>query len=472
MKQIKLLKKFTIAIPLAVVATGGFFVSSCSEKNPFQPYKRFFNLVDNSNVVDSKTLDLIDQKLQKNLKHFGAFAELKKIDITDSNMNGTLEEGGYLDQSNEIFVNTKYLKRLNFKSDENKAEYIFELLFHEYSHFLNNTFLNNNPLKSEQIDNQSIWRNGQQENWNKHFLEEFKKILNYDSETPLYQANEVAPGFVSLGSVYNQKTIFEIANSNNLNFDLLQGNEVMAPINPKVSVDSKHVIKSDALKYLFSIQELVARKMQIIDMTYKANIKDGEGFDSDGFIWTDGKKSFEYLSPYLQDVVNYKRELNSDDGIYLNDVPTKELSDLYKSYVDADCDINYIDFVNNKTFEKNGKYSGDIDQKHIVFGGKLKKDFTNIGYFENQQFINIPLMLSPDNTAYATQQIETNKIIGKQLFFAKNDLGKESIPMVTYRTGQNGEVTTYENWFDKTIENYKVDFDNNQLTIIKSDLDN
>lgn len=467
MKQLKLLNKLSIAIPLATVAMSGFFVSSCTEKNDSPNYERFFNLVDNSNIIDSATLDLIDQKLKNNLKHFGAFSELKKIEITDSNMNGTLDEAGYLEQSNEIFVNTKYLRKLNFKSNENKAEYLYELLFHEYSHFLNNTFLNNNITNSEQIDDKSIWRDGKQENWNKHFIDEFKTALNYNNDTKLYSSNEIAPGFVSLGARYNQKSLFEIANSNNLNFDLLQGNEVMAPINPIVSTDAKHVIKANALKYIFSLQELVARKTQIIDMKYKPNISNGEGFDNDGFIWVNGIKSSENLSPYLQDVVNYKRELNSNDGIYLDDIPTQELSDLYSKYVDANFDVNFIDFVNNKTYGADGKYSGDIDHNHIVFGGKIKMDYSNIGYFENNKFINIPLVLSPDKLSYSTIPLEVSNIVGKQLFFAKDTLGSDMLPMNSLRNGNYGEATTYENWFSNADDNYKIVFTNAELKIIK-----
>lgn len=409
---------------------------SCSSKTNYY-YAPLYS-TNNSTFFTNRFIEKFEKKLKQ--IQDDNFYLINGIIFTDKNLDGDDAQFDY--KSREIFVSSKNIKNKNW-NDDVQAEYIFELVFHEYNHFLNSLYLNNIDDCDQQLD-KTIFKGDYSrkvERWNRSFLTNFKRLLKYDQDTSLYYSNVIKEKYVSLGSIYNQKSLFDIANgSARPSYPLLKGNEVMAPLNydKDIPIDDQHIIRSNSLGYLFSMQELVARKMQIINMKYSPFNSKGQGFNQDGWIFT--KDENYVMSPYLQDIVNYQGAMNSND-LYLYDKPTKALSDLYNKYIDNQSNVRLITYKNGYK-RIDDSFEGLIDKSQISFTGIYEKK-VKVGYLENNNFIEIPStwISYRGKYEYHTNYFNKDSIINKVLAFKdKNNI----IKMTSVRTGEQGIVTTYD----------------------------
>ena len=455
-----MLKKITLTLG---VLSPLITVISCSSNESYFISKYIIN---DSNYINNNTIKLLDRKL--NSIKDNSFDSLKAIHIIDHSHHKVVEEALFLKETNEIFFNTKRLRGLNFKSDESKAEYMYEIIYHEYIHFLNERYLNNIPSASKEYDDSiHSGKTRSVQIWNKSFINNFKQILKYNLDTKLYGDSLIRGKYVSLGSVYNQKDLFDISNDKAVpKYTKLKGDEVMSPTDPDIEINDSRIISADSLEYLFSMEELVARKMQVISMKYHSNILGGEGFDSKGMMIV-GKKKLP--SPYLEDFLNFSKGLDMHSQ-YLNDVPTKSLSDLYDKYVHGIYELTNISFKNNKTLNiYTGKVEGNIDKEKISYEGITNK-IKDLGYIADKKFVQVAAtwrkihIKDKEYFSYKTSYINPMKIINNVLAF--RNYKNEIIPIKTYRDGIYTKPTTYKVW-DLDNINFSIKYSNGKLMIIK-----
>lgn len=449
-----------------------------------------------SSLMSQSTISLFSKMIESNDYVGPEQGLLKKIILNQVGQNDAV----YNTKSEELFINTKKIKdKYNFKNDFDNAYYMYQLFVHEYLHHVANTYLNNvQDANNKTNDIHSIYETRKEENWPSSFITSFKTDLNYNNNTKLYSPNEVKPGFVSLGSIYNQKDLFELANGSTKSlYPKLNGKKpVMAPLNPQARIDNHHIIKSGSLEYLYSMSELFARKYSLLEQTYTPTLNttgnDGNGFNLKGFINHKGKQT---PSDYLEDTFNFKRSLTSNDGEYLHDNPftkRKELEELRSNMLGKESNsINFISFKNDKHYDMTS-VTGVIDKTKLKLGGNIfvkiydKDGQINIGniampkqkyigYMLNGKFVPTKIIVKRKIQVIESTNIHSKVILrdyfytngymnvddmkDKELFLSEDITGTTKTKLTNINTTSYNGITTFSK-YDATKHDYKVVVDN------------
>ena len=324
------------------------------------------------------------------------------------NANGTYARGVINIDSESI--NNNY----HFANDFDLAYYMYQIYSHEYLHFVADTYLNGN-------------KNG----FNTTFINDFKRLLHYNDVSPKFYSNsDIKPGFKSYGSIQSAKSLYEFANYDKpLNSTAVLGSKyVMAPLNPIFDITKNRTIKESVLKYEYSASELFARKFMLINAGYiptlNNNMDSIEGFRPDGFInYTDVKthKLKTNASPYLYDVLNFKRELNSNNGVYLQDNPFAAKIGLEKLYARVIGNVEN-EILNTSEVNSKIKVSGNSLVKET--NGKLKipaSIYKYIGLTTQNQKTGIYYKIK---TKRKVQVLGNGRFITRDIFFTDHVLPK------------------------------------------------
>ena len=406
----------TGAIMTASSAVGFYFYLKPKEQTVITyklGNKSSLNIINEAHI-SPKVLDIFSKLIEGQQFSGSEESMLSKIVFKSSSDN--ISEGTFISLNgiSTISIDAKrIIRKHKFKGDYNLAYYLYQIYAHEYLHFVSNRYLNN----------------GQQSISNPIFLKEFKKLLHYDKHAlHKYSSKEIKPGFKSIGSIYDVKDLYDFSNNDISLPKRSHYHYVMSPKSPSFIFDKNHSIKDDSLKYLFGIDELFARKYMLINIKYKPTLSDNqniiEGFRPDGFM--NYKKNETSASPYLEDILNFRRSLNSDKGVFLQDDPfaVKYKLELLYSRIIGNTS-NKI--MNVKTLNKKEAISGNLFIKKTTIKENMKPSpYKFIGFKEkiNHQ---TKTTFFPITIKRKTQIIKPKHFIVRDTFYTKLEL-----PMKTH----------------------------------------
>lgn len=282
--------------------------------------------------------------------------------------------GVYLPQAFDIFIQINHFisggtKQVLSWSLQKRVELVFNTLFHEYAHHIDNTYNRSIKENDEFANNDLSYKlatpelnkiinkfNGN----NNKFLTEFRKTLNYDGsmQNDEYLVNKELFNpknkEIPVYSKFSQYDLFKLANLALTNkevekYNILNNKNFYFNNSTNNTVYYANSTNIDQIKYLFSFEELFAR--ELVKLSYSAH----ENFQMfDGHLTLDDSLNFLY----------YK--LKNDD-IFLSSIgddTLKMIANYYNKYVIYsanwvfDDELKNYKNINNRFLFRNkqGKY--------------------------------------------------------------------------------------------------------------------
>ncbi|WKX02579.1 MYPU_1760 family metalloprotease [Candidatus Mycoplasma mahonii] len=493
-----------------IFSDGGASMGEVIEDNDRNgPYISEVNITDQENLywLGPEGLEKLKEKIIKKLTYGPEIFLLKSISIGDENFINEDNNGSYIPFTNEIFINTKNLIKEYFPTNsENdtealtdaKVELVYQIIFHEYYHHIANSYLNNEPLGttasssdiySDKTNDDNLELSRVATPWNKDFLDTFKKNLYYDRnkdisnnnfdklEEPIRWNDKV---YKSLGSIYNSKNIFDIANGRRTpNFSKLGHHPGFDGYVSAVGEPSFLIpVTNKSLIYTNSMSELFVRKYQQLIEPYYYN-KYFPNIGIPGVVRTEGKKlltsellynrsSYESLSerkhiyPFSHEVI-VQRYL--DDGPFepngeKNERSIKLYENLDKHFGHSSGDdISFIWSKNDSKLLNTDQIYISVDDMNekIKFGGYINeaesKKYKYIGYWNNGGvFISIPIDIhdftyKSKETLTATEYEPLNIEMENKFYILDNWVIVDDIQNKTlfFSQTRNGKLANGEN---------------------------
>ncbi len=476
--------------------------------------------------LGDRGLELLKQRIDRDLGVGPEIYSLKEIILTEEGSDALISDsvnGTYYPGTSQIIINTSPL--VNIFSNrgqapdhsflETKVELLFQTLYHEYRHHEANAWLMNLEIDDLTWVSKEIYSQPNVvQPWNQYFLGKFKELLRYDVPTPLYGEPYIYDNFISnqplldtiklkqnnraktvrvksIGTVYDSKTLFEIANSSERDFSKIwegfERNEgyafspaypdwEWAPINPENA--------SERISYLFSIHELFARKYMQLTMPFRER----DLVLRSGTWQSPYDDRHQNLTLYLRDTLMYSEGFQQND-VYLNDRPFADQSTssgLINLWREHNGHFNSADLAliwhentaRNLSNVKGGivrvPMKSDEEVDRIKFAGWLdptQTDYNYVGYLkEDGSFRAIPIIKHPrpydyhalthlasdvrsiyssvdSHTFYVTNGerdgwLHGPELVGKILYFAKDEFGQDLKALESLRRSQTGPVWT------------------------------
>lgn len=469
--------------------------------------------------LDKDGIEKLEERIRNDLGYGPEIYGLNSINLSEGIIIPKEDNGSFYETTKEIFVNTNNMRLLVPDSGrvENKVEVIFQIIFHEYGHFLASSYLKNNKtlnIPSTIYSGKGISR--KTTSWNESFVTQFKNELYYDIDSPLNTHKNIninSKDYILLASQYNAKNLFDISNGKNDPVYANINNLVMYPWEIHNQTEPPHVLSPHKLEYLYSMDELFARKYQQIGMVLKPwNTADDNW---DGWISQEDKEDNQedkedetgkYASPFLYDTLQYQASItppvsitpnNTDNWRYMIDAPYDIAPPSIPGVTDTPinsraigmhnlmlsefgqntgADISYITSQNNSKMINSRNYSSLGNGRYIRFGGYLKnsEQYRYVGYKdESGAFVGFPITI--DNFTYrykdsldsqtlvdttgekkfytTNEYIDGLEISGKQLFFANDEKGAGSKPLDSIKSGDVGLASNYMDQAPSAIKN-------------------
>ncbi len=481
----------------------------------YNKIENVFGMSEDGSYLGEFGMNKLHERVKKDLGYGPEIIGLKSITISDGYYIDDDANGVFYPPTKEIFLNSKNLKKIVpiYAPWQLKVELAFQIIFHEYGHFLVSAYLTNNKPNEPYIAEiySDVREKRKKQNWNKNFVKNFKKHLKYDRKTPLYKdgykyneyQNSIWNPISVLGSKYCAQEMFDISN----------GKE--KPSYPKIynmniSYTNKfelgQMVQIDNLHYYYSMDELFARKYQLLEMIVQP-IKCSKNWRN-----YEMKETGEFFmngsnipSPYLNDVFkiqsgmkninisglpspakNFRTmadspfEINQDGSPNLK---SKNAKNMYESMIkemgqkdgfDIACMFSENKSVITSKNEYKTPWNSFYEKSKIKFGGYLKENekYDFIGYYEKDKngkpkFKEIKISIYPftyhykDSFLSKTKKesefpekwfyVTDNYIDGKELnnkklyFGSKDEEGyiKEVVPMGDVRSGDLGKVSNF-----------------------------
>ena len=395
------------------------------------------------------------------MKYFSQMIERQQFSGSEETMLNKVVIGRTTDSKNNgeytsgvITINAKVIKeRHNYKNHFDFAYHLYQIYAHEYLHFVANTYLKGLSAKTLSVPVTT-------------FLSEFKASLHYDKKTSKYSGQKIKNGFKSIGSLYDAKDLYDF--SNGATSDLKDSSftnigtrlhpkfiiqkdgykYVMAPLNPVFVVDKNHVITKNSIQYIFSIDELFARKYMLINTTYQSTLNNNkdtmEGFRPDGFVnYHTNKGKVTSTSPYLEDVFNFRRSLNSTGGVYLQDDPFAAKVRLEKLYARIIGNTkNQI--MNVKTYNSKEAISGNATL--VTTDGRIEPEASPYKYIGFKATKTTAPQFYPITIKRKVQVMGDGTFITRDIFYTNRELpaGTGSKHLFLYRTNDGTDLKPQE----------------------------
>lgn len=233
-------------------------------------------------------LEVLKNKIKNRLGFGPEAALLKSIEISGDG-NWTDSNAVYFGATNQIYVKSqniikgvkKYKQNNPFASNqqiiEYAAEFVFQVVAHEYNHHLAEVYLNSRfNDKTYFASAPQVVKDKQSnidENWDIDFYNTFTKALNYDGSRleasvghiPDFTSRADGTTYKSLANYYTAKQLFDLGN--NENYNLLPGFFGKYSMFGQKGIPNQVFTTQDNLKYYYSLAELFARKMMQATMT-------------------------------------------------------------------------------------------------------------------------------------------------------------------------------------------------------------
>lgn len=442
---------------------------------------------------------LVD-RMKNDLGYGPEICGLNSINIVEGGYISGSDYGVYIDSTKEIFINSKTLRHIVPQEGtiDDKVEVVFQILFHEYGHYIASSYLKN--IKPGTTPSNEFWMHANNISsgdflWNKYFIDNFRRILHYNDETP-FTHGVWSDGTVNLGSIYGLKQIFDITNGKNY--------PMYSKLTDKTIIGGKYqrthkrsFVKESNLRYLYSIDELYTRKYQQIGMGMINTLDSKKGGIKDGWYKLPSSETDDFIAtPMLTDTTRYQFDSiipkdypgNWDDFGYMNDAPYKysvswridntRAKDMYNLMLEEfgqslGTDITFITSKNKAIMVDESGYV--VNAKHpvipneIKFGGFVPDDsYQVVGYYQDPVaktgFTTISVIdcslfqygyknkLNDRNTNkasgeqyfYITREWKNvNDFKNKKLYFATDNKGSNPVPLSSVRSGKIGLASNY-----------------------------
>ncbi len=422
-------------------------------------------------IIDGKETNAVElgtktlsYKIKTRLGYGPEIAQLKGIRITGEG-SWTEANGVYFGGTNEIFINSmNIIEGLNKAQQsignftqqqeiEYVAEYVFQIIAHEYNHHMAYTYLNSRFTEAVpslfgetpvyvDVKGESA---GQQEAWDKDFYDTFVKTLNYDSSDPIEEnafllsmanipAKQIGNDtYNPISKDFTAADIFRYANDknvttihhgsttwkNNLKYGFFKYDNPAAEFTPKM------------LSYQYSLAELYARKVQQLTMPIQLNFKDIQ--KADGTVIEYPLPDYRNLELKASDIINNQPWDGSEGKLFGVDqlvwgfVSGTGYRGLYSPFI-LDTK-NYADAWNSEPFASDYLYNANNNTKAYAIYDAILQEMGYSG--ENVKDGN--------NQAVASEQADISKIWWKNDSIVQTD-GTMLYPLATRDFNMGGYV--------------------------------
>ncbi|MGL6124886.1 MAG: MYPU_1760 family metalloprotease [Metamycoplasmataceae bacterium] len=488
-----ILKGILFALTLGAVGTGVWFVTSALinivntnnsdqlkpgnketvtlEKSKDVPIKLIEHESDGFFFFGVEGLELLNKRIKSDLQFGPEVETIKSIRINNLSILNENVNGQYNPFTHEMEISIlHFIPEFKNIPIEEKVELVFPTIFHEYGHHFATTYITsiatNDPRNSKKLFAKNSGKS-MHKNIPKVFLDEFEKALHYDDSEV---SNLLSNNTNDISSKRSAKYLYEHSNSSNIKYndgnDYLQIDEFN--FSNTIPFRNKNVpfdVKSNRHTYLFSIDELLTRKLQQITYIDRINGKSIAN-NSTTFTGTEFKNGF--LSSTMGADISRNKQIqwieNSDsytikDNLLLIDYPyggnfidnqgrsikiESTLNALWNAYYDIggyDYGISQI-FLNNSSIQNSSTTRTTL----------LRSDFRNIkftGFLDNSKKYK-GLLLKEKNGLYKEHLFSKNNYEYK-LMGAKSDVLSKTRDL-NKEQNKFGYSTDY-------IDISKVDFD-------------
>lgn len=349
-----------------------------NSNNPFLKLEIF----DYQNTLSEREINQLVKLIESELPFGPEMAFLKKIKINQNIKLISQNEGSFISNFQEIHINTMHLNKLN--SNE-KIQRIFQIIFHEYFHYIEFSYLQskdgiNFPLNSKK--------------YNSQFVNEFLVALN------LSENNQK---LFAIDNLLNEKDFFYNKNFylfwKKINTQGWKENDEYQ-LNP-TNNQLKYSLNFDKnnLNYYFSFEETLAREafkhfyinnFKFNDETYNNFLKEwslNSLLEKENNEWKI-KNTFNLNNAfgnfYLKDLKNNQKTFISNK--------IEKFYNVFLKYMNYGSNISQIFIQDDSEILSNDKKIFKRNFNKIKFTGYSKEKFSHL-IFKNKkgEFIKIPL---------------------------------------------------------------------------------
>ena len=454
-------------------------------------------------------------KIDNELGYGPEIMGINNINLVENGFISDDNNGVFIEATKQIFINTSNLRKRvgTDKPLDARVEAAYQIIFHEYLHFLTSSYVK----KTKQVDHPAdlySGQNRQRTSWDNYFVTHFKNLLGYN-DISKYTTTEIdykGTKYHPISSQYSTKQLFDIANGKASPHFTLKNNSFFG--GRYNYVVPSPISKANQLGYLYSIDELYVRKYQQMEMILKDN-----SLYSDGWIHNivNGKQEIR-ASSFLIDTLRYQPDIyphsidrNKPNWRYAIDSPyglnqqgvstggnAEALYDLMteENGMLNGADIAYIIQQNNTSMVSETHYDAEKDENGnakttnpdlIKFGGYVPSSagYKYVGYMDGNTYV--PLEITVHNATYGykqslNSQIKTVKsnedsfytlndfvnaklLAGKELYFSSTSTGVNKVLMTSVRDSNVGSTDSFfddapsilrSKIYKATIKNSKV----------------
>ncbi|UWD34172.1 MYPU_1760 family metalloprotease [Mesomycoplasma molare] len=366
---------------LLFLSLSGFFLStSCNIQNINYKVNEYikhktefgFNIIqynkNNAFFLDKNDLNLLEKRVKESL-FFGSEIQFLNNIIIDrqlNNFNNKNLSAFFVSNTKEIFINSDRFK--NLKNNNDKIEAIFQLIFHEYFHFIDSVYISNYD-KGYKIENKI---------YNKDFVEKFLDSLNLK--------NNDFQSFVLDSSFVDKNNIFNFIKPESLYMKKINNEILDDKINDK-NLLTKNSIKhglqtfpSDA-NYYFSLEERIAidafrhfyiEKPNNIPIILRLFFSECSPFAN-----IEKKDNILNLEKVFVNNTAFEVDIQAKDQKIKTKNKTQDFFNNYLKIMNYGLNISSFFTKNNQTF-LNNKIEGQEESEELFISGYTKEIYNSL----------------------------------------------------------------------------------------------
>ncbi|MGZ9413587.1 MYPU_1760 family metalloprotease [Mycoplasma sp. Z386] len=391
---------FSFSLPAIV------FTSCDYSKNKEQEFIKIEQKYFNFDLIEYKKEDYFLSKnglqkfyerIKKDLFYGSEINFLNKI-IIDKNLkefsNTKERQGFFISNTREIYLNSDSLQ--NIKNEDDRIEVLFQILYHEYFHYIDSTYLSNYK------QGYTIKNSKSTKTYNKEFIDNFLSDLRItDDRFSNYFPNK---NLLNSSNIFNDVTIKEILEKsltnklNEINFE----NKNLQIMNEKF----KNLNNFIPLSYYFSFEEFFANEAyKHFYIEKRNNLNNDKNFYLNDSLWTTTLTREDGLT-HLEDnfIINdsaFGGYITKNDSVIKLDNKIKDLFIHFLEIMNYKLNISGIYNLNNRTYI-NDKLEANIDNNKLFFSGYTKEKYDGL-IFKNKEnsFIKLNLVYNESNNLKA-----------------------------------------------------------------------
>ena len=370
------------------IIAGAFFLLKSNQYNDEKSFIKYNTITDNHPTIDVRleevNVNFEDETSKKNVYFLGKSGlhelsiliknnlnygpelfGLKRIIVGNENFVDKKINGLYIPATQEIHINTRnFINRgfdvtktpTNVQEQKLRARLLFEIIYHEYGHYLADTYLNSvpiaNPLSSSS-HHSDIYNSTthEKENWDYDFTSKFEEILHYtkngkinmqpyySKSTPFIKRQQrqkqtpiqYTSKYTSIGKDYSAGKLFDLTNGHEtIKYDGINNKKYVFSSNyPIYELTKSAIIDSEKMKYIYSLAEVFTRKYQQLMMNPLPRISPSWSINWSriaskwGWLIKSGSKETGSATNLMEDALYYQRNLitNSRQERFMEDAP-------------------------------------------------------------------------------------------------------------------------------------------------------